>query len=75
MLNVNFIGRSKHHSLLSIARAGRQQIRRLRVAVDAIYDRWWIEMRYKRAYSSRVDLELLVAEVDWIDRHYVSLYI
>ncbi|MBK8255828.1 MAG: hypothetical protein IPK82_24575 [Polyangiaceae bacterium] len=46
----------------------------LKVAVDAVYDRWWIEMRYKRAYSSRTDLEQLAAAVDWIDNHYVALY-
>jgi hypothetical protein len=46
----------------------------LRVAVDAVYDCWWIEMRYKRAYSSRADLVRLAVAVDWIDKHYVTLY-
>ncbi len=46
----------------------------LRGAVNAVYDRWWIEMRYKRAYSSRMDLEQLAAAVDWIDQNYVALY-
>jgi hypothetical protein len=46
----------------------------LRIAVDAVYDRWWIEMRYKRAYSSRMDLEQLAAAVDWIDNNYITLY-
>jgi hypothetical protein len=44
------------------------------VAANAVYDRWWIEMRYKRAYSSRTDLEQLAAAVDWIDNNYVALY-
>jgi hypothetical protein len=43
-------------------------------AVNAVYDRWWIEMRYKRAYSSRMDLEQLAVAVDWIDQNYVALY-
>lgn len=42
--------------------------------VDVIYDRWWIEMRYKRAYSSRTDLEQLAVAVDWIDKNYPTLY-
>jgi hypothetical protein len=46
----------------------------LKAAVDAVYDCWWIEMRYKRAYSSRTDLERLAAAVDWIDNNYVALY-
>lgn len=48
--------------------------RELIVAVNAVYDHWWIEMRYKRAYSSRTDLEQLAAAVDWIDKNYVALY-
>lgn len=46
----------------------------LNSAVDAIYDRWWIEMRYKQARSSPVDLEILAAAVDWIERNYVTLH-
>lgn len=46
----------------------------LRAAVDAVYDCWWIEMRYKRGYSSRADLLRMQAAVDWIDRNYVTLY-
>ena len=44
------------------------------MAVNTIYDRWWIEMRYKRAYSSRMDLEQLASAVDWIDKNYTTLY-
>lgn len=43
-------------------------------AVDTIYDRWWIEMRYKRAYSSPMDVEHTAAAVDWIDKNYATLY-
>lgn len=43
------------------------------LVANAIYDRWWIEMRYKRAYSSRTDLEQLVAAIDWIDKNYIAL--
>jgi hypothetical protein len=46
----------------------------LRSNVDVVYDRWWIEMRYKRAYSSRMDLEQLAVAVDWIDKNYLTLY-
>jgi hypothetical protein len=46
----------------------------LRAAVDAVYDCWWIEMRYKRGDSSRADLLRMQAAVDWIDRNYVTLY-
>lgn len=46
----------------------------LRAAVDTIYDRWWIEMRYKRGYSTRTDLEQIAAAVDWIDKNYTTLY-
>lgn len=46
----------------------------LSMAVNTIYDRWWIEMRYKRAYSSRMDLEQVASAVDWIDKNYTTLY-
>lgn len=46
----------------------------LKVAVDTVYHRWWVEMRYKRSYSSRMDLEQVAAAVDWIDRNYAILH-
>ena len=46
----------------------------LRTSANAVHDCWWIEMRYKRGYSSRTDLERLAAAVDWIDKSYTTLY-
>lgn len=46
----------------------------LRASANIAYDCWWIEMRYKRAYSSRATLERLASAVDWIDRNYDTLY-
>ena len=46
----------------------------LRSSASAVHDCWWIEMRYKRGYSSRTDLERVAAAVDWIDKSYTILY-
>lgn len=40
-----------------------------------IYDRWWVDMRYKsRRYTTALDMEAVLAAADWFDRNYDNLW-
>lgn len=60
-------------------RAGRAPLsaaieQRLVAETRIVYDRWWVEMRYKANYTLPVELERLQQAADWFDRAYPELY-
>lgn len=40
-----------------------------------VYDRWWVEMRYKAGRTTSAVLENLIAAAEWFDRNYQQLHI
>jgi len=63
----------KHrHDLLSPLDPTLEQ--RLVTETGIVYDRWWVDMRYKAEKLSRNELEHLAAAADWFDRNYPDLY-
>jgi len=47
---------------------------RLVAEADIVYDRWWVEMRYKANRTTAPGLERLLEAAEWFDRAYSELY-
>jgi hypothetical protein len=45
----------------------------LAMHASAIEARWFVEMRYVASTVTRIDLEIVSASVDWLDRNYNAL--